>query len=118
MHRVCVNDRDTYLRIEVWNNEANGQHLLLGQAETSVAGILSHPFAASSTAADSGAGAGGGRAAEHGIVHVAVGIAGMVAMIDSTQPLLGRRPGHTTTCSQDSGVYNVEVRVAVSKKVQ
>ncbi len=69
LHRVCANDRDTYLRMEVWNDEANGQHLLLGQAETSVAGILSHPFNASNTATDS-SGGGGGRAAEHGKVHL------------------------------------------------
>ena len=70
LHRVCANDRETYLRIEVWNDEANGQHLLLGQAETSVAGILAHPFNGGSTAADSSGGGAVGRGAEHGKVHL------------------------------------------------
>lgn len=64
MHRVCTNDRDTYLRIEVWNDEASGQHSLLGQAETSVAGILSRPFDSNKTAAGSSG------AAEHGKAHL------------------------------------------------
>ena len=68
LHRVCANDRETYLRIEVWNDEANGQHLLLGQAETSVAGILAHPFNGGNTADSSGGVV--GRGVEHGKVHL------------------------------------------------
>lgn len=39
-HRCCFGDPETYLRLEVWNEEKFGQHYLIGGTETSVGVLL------------------------------------------------------------------------------
>lgn len=41
LQRCCFGQPDTYLRIELWNNDANGFHDLLGTVETSLTDLLS-----------------------------------------------------------------------------
>jgi hypothetical protein len=40
LQRACFAATDTYMRLEVWNNDVNGFHDLLGTVETSMADLL------------------------------------------------------------------------------
>ncbi len=41
LQRACFAQTDSYTRLEVWNNDVNGFHDLLGTVETSMADLLS-----------------------------------------------------------------------------